>query len=316
MSKRLTLDIIIPSYNRAELLKRTLASIARADPSPSLDVGILVVDNNSTDATRAVVEAAMPQFGGRLSYLLEPQQGRSYALNAGIRASRADIIGMIDDDEEIDGRWLVEIGRRFADEALDFLGGPCLPSWGGQACPAWLPSSHRGLIGWIVPAEEPFDYGDGTSAYMVGGNSVIRRRVLEEIGLYSTSLGRTGAAVNGGEDLELCGRLLAAGKRGKYSPDLIIYHHIPKDRLVTSFFRRRSFWDGVSIGFVSRRRPEPVPHIAGVPRYFMRMAAEGLLDRLSPTPRKPSVRFAGELLCLELLGRFYGRHFYAGPPAR
>ncbi|MEZ5850082.1 MAG: glycosyltransferase family A protein [Hyphomicrobiaceae bacterium] len=262
---RLKLDIVIPTYNRATLLRKTLASIRIAAKPENIELGIVVVDNNSTDDTRAVVEAEMPAFGGRLRYLLETKQGRSFALNAGIASSSADLIGMIDDDEEIEPGWIAEIERNFADDTLDFLGGPCLPNWGGLDCPAWVPRSHGGLIGWIVQSDHDFTYGNGNFAYMVGGNAVIRRAVLERIGLYHTGLGRTKTKVNGGEDLEMFGRLMAANAKGRYSTRLIIYHHIPLDRLSRTFFRRRSFWDGVSIGFLSRTNREPVPHIGGIP---------------------------------------------------
>jgi glycosyltransferase involved in cell wall biosynthesis len=53
-------------------------------------VCVTVVDNNSTDATREVVKASMPAFGGRLRYLFEKNQGKSWALNSGIAATSGD----------------------------------------------------------------------------------------------------------------------------------------------------------------------------------------------------------------------------------
>lgn len=308
----LTLDVVIPTYNRSCLLKKTLASIRNAIVPDHVSLGVIVVDNNSTDDTRAVVESEMPGFYGRLRYLKEMQQGRSFALNAGISSSGADLIGMIDDDEEIEANWIVEIARNFADPTLDFLGGPCLPSWGDLECPDWVPLSHGGLIGWIVQSDRDFAYGRDGHAYMVGGNAVIRRATLERVGLYHTGLGRTKTKVNGGEDLEMFGRLMAGNAKGRYSTRLIIHHHIPAARLNRTFFRRRSFWDGVSIGFLSRSHRDPVPHIAGVPRHFIRVVSEGLLNRLSLRQSSPSERFAVELRFYELFGRFYGRFMYAG----
>ncbi len=42
----------------------------------------------------------MPAFGGRLRYLFEKNQGKSWALNSGIAATSGDLLGIIDDDEE------------------------------------------------------------------------------------------------------------------------------------------------------------------------------------------------------------------------
>ncbi len=305
------LDIVVPTYNRSKLLTRTLSSIAAANATQDFSVGVIVVDNNSTDDTKATVESFRDRLPD-LRYILETKQGRSHALNAGILASSANLIGMIDDDEEIHPDWIVEIASNFRKRSIDFLGGPCLPNWGEHTCPNWVPRSHGGLIGWIVPSDEDFDYGPQSHAYMVGGNAVVRRCLLQDVGLYHTGLGRTKTNANGGEDLEMFNRLMAANAKGHYASRLIIYHHIPIDRLDRGFFRKRSFWDGVSLGYISRTQPEPVPHIAGIPRNFLRLVAEGVLRRLSLKQRAVADSFADELRFVEFFGRAYGRYLYSG----
>ena len=79
------LDVIIPTYNRADLLKLTLQSLLAAEIPAGLSVRVTVVDNNSTDQTYQTVSAFQPLFAGRLNYLFERKQGRSSALNAGNR---------------------------------------------------------------------------------------------------------------------------------------------------------------------------------------------------------------------------------------
>src|SRR5262245_61887035 len=101
----MTIDVILPTFNREALLRRTLDSLERARRPPNLDVRIVIVDNASTDGTRAMVREAAPRFGGRLTCLFEPAAGKPHALNAGIAATDGELIGLIDDDEEIDDRW-------------------------------------------------------------------------------------------------------------------------------------------------------------------------------------------------------------------
>ena len=310
MNNRISLDIVVPTYNRKTLLKNTLQSILDAKVPSGIDVGVIVVDNNSTDGTEGTVHGFLPRFNGSLRYVFESKQGLSYARNAGIHASGAELIGIIDDDEEIDANWICEAAANFQDPSLDFLGGPCLPNWGGLTCPEWLPKNHRGLIGWIVPSDSPFEYSKETPYYLVGGNGVVRRRLFDKSGLYNTSFGRTGTGVNGGEDVEIYGRFIAADGKGRYSPKLIIYHHIPAERLQRGYFRRRSFWDGVYTGSISRTRREPVPHIAGIPRYFVRTAVESFARRAFVWRRPHADSFADELRVLEFFGRVYGRYFY------
>ena len=184
------LDVVIPTHNRADLLPRALESLLLADRLDELDVGVTVVDNRSTDNTRAVVESFKPRFGDRLQYIYESKPGRSYALNTGIAATRGDLIGMIDDDEEVDRRWFVTIAAAFSDSATDFIGGPYLPRW-GAARPAWLGNAYGSAIGWAESGPHVQQFGPGCNAMMMGGNAVIRRSILARIGHYSVDLGRT-----------------------------------------------------------------------------------------------------------------------------
>src|SRR3954465_9184208 len=125
------LDVIIPTHNRAAPLGGAPQSLLAAAPPDGFDVDITVVDNRSTDDTPAVVESFVPRFGGRLHYLYESKPGRSHALNAGIAATHGDLVGMIDDDEEVDYGWLRTIAAAFQDPATDFIGGPGFPARGG-----------------------------------------------------------------------------------------------------------------------------------------------------------------------------------------
>ena len=72
-----TLDVVIPTFNRAPLLRRTLESLLAADPPAAISFAVTVCDNRSTDDTRAVVAEYQPRFAGRLQYVYETVPGRS-----------------------------------------------------------------------------------------------------------------------------------------------------------------------------------------------------------------------------------------------
>lgn len=96
------LNIVVPNYNRAELLARTLKSLAAATVSPNLEIVVTVVDNNSIDETPKIVENLRPRFGKiKLEYIFEPRQGKSYALDTGIERADGDILSGVDDDVAI-----------------------------------------------------------------------------------------------------------------------------------------------------------------------------------------------------------------------
>ena len=72
------LDVIVPTYNRQDLLPLSLNSLFAAEIPAGLEVSVTVVDNNSTDGTRQVVESFKEKFGDRIQYCFEQQQGRSH----------------------------------------------------------------------------------------------------------------------------------------------------------------------------------------------------------------------------------------------
>jgi glycosyltransferase involved in cell wall biosynthesis len=308
------LDVIIPTYNRQDLLKLTLESLFTAEIPSGLKVLVTVVDNNSKDATRPVVEGYQEKFAGRLRYQFEPQQGRSHALNAGVASTNGDIVGMVDDDEKIDESWYKTIFEAFKLENVDFIGGPYVPNWSIPP-PEWLPQEYSGVIGWVNGGDQIVPFDETYPGMLMGGNAVIKRTLLQQVGPYSTSLGRTAKRLLSCEDEDMYRRLLEVGARGFYRPDLIIYHHIPSDRLTKSYFRRWCFWRGVSLGVLGRTKPGPSTQLFGVPRWLYRKGVVGAFKAIAaPLNRRksPSKKFADELAMFDLAGFFCGRHFYGG----
>jgi glycosyltransferase involved in cell wall biosynthesis len=231
-SCKMQLDVIIPTYNRCVSLERAVKSLLKAEVPEGNQVRVLVVDNRSTDATRSVAERLAQESGGVVVYVAESRnQGRSFALNTGITHSTADLMGFIDDDEEVDEGWFRAIFTAFLDSSVDYIGGPYHPQW-PVAPPKWLDHPHtRVAIGWADFGDVRRSFSDAAfDALPLGGNSVLRRHCFDKVGLYSTELGRTAKRLLAGEDTEMHERLVAAGMNGFYHPELIIYHHIAESR--------------------------------------------------------------------------------------
>jgi glycosyltransferase involved in cell wall biosynthesis len=311
MSVRLRLDVLVATHDRAHLLDRCIRSVLNARPSPHLDVHVTVVCNACRDESREVVLRMQAAFPAQISMIEERRRGKSKALNAGIAATTGDLVGMIDDDEEVDAAWLEVIGEAFQNPGLDFIGGPYLPV-SPTPPPDWLPDDYLAVLGGADNGPVPRPYNREFPGILKGGNAVIRRATLERVGPYAEHLGPGASArLFSCEDEDMYWRLLDHGATGQYLPDLVIYHYISKSRLTRQYYRDWCFWRGVSRGLMDRRHPLPVPYFAGVPRFLWGRAARALLRRaVRGNGSLDRERFADELRMWDVAGYFYGRHIY------
>ena len=316
-------SILIATYNRAALLRDTLASLARLQPGGSWEV--IVIDNNSPDDTRHVVERAMPRFPVPLRYAFEREQGRSAALNCGFRLAQGDIIVTTDDDVRVEPDWLNRIEAGLASQHCDYIGGRVMPLWGGRL-PRWLPQTNSRL--WAVIAL--LDYGPdpiplGRRAPL-GVNMAMRRDAIDRVGGFDPKIGRKAGTLLGQEVREWCLRAKAAGMVGCYIPDVVVQHLIPADRLTKQYFRRWFYWRGISRAMLYRQTgldmesPETstldfahVPHVAGIPRYLFRSALVALRDSaVAAITRDSATSFERELWLWMFAGivkqRWHDRH--------
>ena len=277
-------SVVIATYNRAEDLEQTLRSLAGLHPDGAWEV--IVVDNNSTDGTRTVVERAGAAFPAPLRYIFERQQGRSPALNAGIRAALGGIIVTTDDDVRVPPDWLNTAGEALHALQCDYVGGRVLPIWGAPP-PRWLamkPGKQWAVIALLDYGPEPLEFG---ARVPLGVNMAFRRDAFDRAGLLDPSTGRKAGTLLGQEVREWCIRARKAGVRGFYAPAMVVEHIIPANRLRKSYFRRWFYWRGISRALLFERSgldmesPEQtrldfatVPHVLGVPRYLYRRALE------------------------------------------
>jgi glycosyltransferase involved in cell wall biosynthesis len=256
------LDVIIATHDRCTLLQTALSSLLEAPVPVGLQVTITVVDNNSTDQTAQVVQDFISRAGLPIRYLFEPRPGKAFAINTGISFTNGDLVGFIDDDERIDSSWYAHILEAFRDASIDFIGGPYIPQWAVPP-PQWLPRQARGIIGWFEFTSSPKRYGkELPDAVLVGGNAVIRRSTLNQIGLYRTDLGSH-------DDQDMFERLLAGGFLGMYLPQLVIYHWIPQERLEKQYFRIW-MWRAGPMYARMHERDDSIRKIFGIPLYLLK----------------------------------------------
>ncbi|MEO0652657.1 MAG: glycosyltransferase family 2 protein [Planctomycetota bacterium] len=134
-----TISIVLPAYNEVECIGEAIERASEALESGFLDWELIVVDDGSSDGTRAVIEAAETLDPRVRLVAHEQNQGYGAALANGFRASRMDLVGYTDSDLQFDFREFEQLGQRIVDEEVDVVFGfriyrydavlRCLLSW-------------------------------------------------------------------------------------------------------------------------------------------------------------------------------------------
>ena len=254
------LTILICTHNRAELLARTLDFLNQAK-RPAQKVEVLVVANACTDGTHDLLDRYTAQFNGSLPlrWLVQPIPGKSHALNLALKHLDAPLVAMVDDDHRVDADYLTNIieGTAAHPEANIYCG-RIIPDWDGSE-PPWI---HDDGPYRIYPLPVPrYDLGNGTRTLDPlqdplpgGGNLVLRRRILESNGLFSTNLGPRGHNLGGGEDLDYVRRAVGKGEQIRYLPGVIQYHYADGRRLRLFYLMRKAYQRTLSHGQVYQQR--------------------------------------------------------------
>jgi glycosyltransferase involved in cell wall biosynthesis len=231
-----SLSVVLCTYNRADLLEPALEALLAQTGTGEYE--IIVVDNNSTDATASVVRAIAARAGGRLISAFEPQQGLSQARNRGIAHARAPIVAFTDDDVRVAPDWVQRFVRAFdTNPAVDYIGGRVLPRW-LQPPPHWLTTAHWSPLALQDYGPEPFASSRDHAICLVGANLAFRRSVFERIGGFAPELGRVKDGVGSTEDHDMQLRIWRAGMRGLYEPAIVALADVTPDRLVKPYHRR------------------------------------------------------------------------------
>jgi glycosyltransferase involved in cell wall biosynthesis len=262
------ITIVLCTYNRCKSLVTALNSVAACVLPESVEWEILVVDNNSKDATREVVTEFFNRYPSRIRYIFEPKQGKSNALNTGIREARGHTLAFIDDDVRVEPDWLEKLTARFQDPQWAGAGGRVVPEW-FRPVPPWLNPKAWYAAGPLVQ----FDLGDKPGELFeppFGANMAFRKSVFEKCGDFLPELGpRPGSEIRN-EDTEFGARVLAAGERLCYEPSAIVHHPVPDTRIDKKFFLAWWYHKGGASIRQFGVRPGTRYYVAGVPLYLFR----------------------------------------------
>lgn len=237
------------TYNRAEYLDRCLDALSRQVCSRDL-YDVIVVDNASTDTTKKVV-SDWALRDNRISYLYEPTPGLARSRNVALQNTSAPLISYTDDDAIVPENWasLLVAGFSSLPSSVFAIGGEIDPVFECER-PLWLTDEMLRILsaklGW---SDTPrFLQGD---EWICEVNSAYRVEQLRKYGGFPEELGRHADLLLSGENFvnDVARR---DGSLIYFDPRIRVSHFIPASRLSKDWFRRRSFWQGVTVSMFPR----------------------------------------------------------------
>jgi len=258
-------SVILCTYNRSQSLAKALESLAASKFPDSTDWEIMVIDNNSTDHTRDVAQEFCRRYPNHFRYIFEPQQGKSFALNTGIREARGEVLAFTDDDLTVDPSWLHDLTAPLFGNEWAGVGGRIRPERKFTQ-PKWLALEGEYEMGGLLVL---FDQGNVSRELPkppFGANMAFKSSLFKELGGFRTDLGPPPKIR--GEDTEFCERVMKAGYKFYYAASAINYHEIPEGRLKRSYFL--PWWIGKGRAQVRSKKPQP-PFWGGIPAEYRSM---------------------------------------------
>lgn len=276
-----SVSVCICTHNRASLLSRTLERLRELGAPDGVSVDVIVVDNGSTDGTRALVNEFVATDPERFSYVHEPELGLAHARNRGLRETRSAVVVFLDDDAVPRGGWLEALleGYRVGDDVA-VVGGQVLLDFEGPGKPRWLTKplydcySERNM-GAEQEIVECHDLGE----YPYGANVSFRTDVARSMGGFDATLGQRGRSFSrAGEESQLCRVISDAGYRILMHPRAVVDHVIPRERMTLRYLARLGWAEGPSSVFIPAGSQASVMRILGrgswrAARVFWRFAA-------------------------------------------
>ena len=209
------ISVIIPSYDRAHLLQRAIGSVLAQTFQPH---ELIIVDDNSTDGTQAVLD----QYEGQVKLITNSEnRGVSYSRNVGIQAAEGDWIAFLDSDDEWDPRKLeAQVAYHRSHPHISIS--QCDEIWIRKGVRVNPMDKHAKKGGWIFGACLP-------RCIVSPSAVIIHREVFDQIGLFDESLPAC-------EDYDLWLRIAPLYEIGLLDEKLVTRHGGHADQLSQKYW--------------------------------------------------------------------------------
>lgn len=238
------ISVILCTKNRKEKIFKTIDSIVSQKTNDDFTYEILVIDSSNNSAMK---NELLQRYSDFIKYYWDPNLNLSEARNYGINLANGKIFAFIDDDGIALKSWLSEHHKLYSDPSVMSVGGKIVPKWLNEI-PLWLSPELITYLGWYFSL---LDIGIEVKQIRYpeipyGCNMSFRKDLFLGDISFDKRLGRMGDTLMSSEETYLFYLLDQKGMKIMYTPYAIVDHQIDSSRLTKSFFRKRSYWGGVS----------------------------------------------------------------------
>jgi GT2 family glycosyltransferase len=222
-----SIEVVVCTYNNAAMLDEVLAALGRQRGVDDGRWACLVVDNNCTDNTPAVVDRH--QHLGlipNLRRIREEVQGLTPARLRGARSSEAPWVAYVDDDCVLEPDWIAE-AVAFVDRH------PAAGAFGGKVILDYEREPEPYVHGYAYSfAAQDHGMTERRVPFLVGAGLVVSTEALAACGWSDGPLvaDRIGNQLVSGGDVEIVLRVASAGYELWYVPTMALHHRIPARR--------------------------------------------------------------------------------------
>jgi glycosyltransferase involved in cell wall biosynthesis len=294
-------SVIVATYDRPDDLRKCLHGLV--NQATQRPVEISVVDNHPASGLTAAVVAEFPG----VVLVNEPRQGLAYARNAGISASRGEVVIVTDDDVTMPSDWLEKLVAPFVNPDIMAVTGNILPlelETAAQRLFETYGGLGRGFEPMVVNARWFRQFRSAVPTWKLGAtaNAAFRATIFSDpqIGLMDEVLG-PGMPSGVGEDTYLFYKVLKAGHTIVYEPSAYAWH---KHRRDLAALRRQlyNYSKGhVAYHLTTLMRDQDLRALVHLgirlPQYYLRIAKDRLLGRR---------QYPVSLILLEIAGSLAG----------
>lgn len=220
-----------------ELIFKTLEGLAN---QRNVRANVLFLDQNPDDETE---KFCRDHNSDNITFDYRPLEstGLSHARNVAIEACKTDTLLFIDADAIAKSDWANKLANTLHLEGIGIVGGRILLVW--YRNPLFITRARV-----VHEQYSMLDYGEGMMPVqkIVGASFGINIPRLGKEACFDEKLGRREGMLFGGEETDLCRRIIEAGLSVIYQGKAVVDHQVLPDRVTYHWIFRRLYYAGVN----------------------------------------------------------------------